>query len=294
MGRYGPTKIRMNEPSNSRIWLITGSSSGFGLALASAVLASHERVIATARHLESLQPLAEQYPETCRLIALDVTDSNQVKNAIAEGVAAFGRIDVVVNNAGYGLIGAFEELESKQITDNFNTNFFGALEVIRGVLPILRAQKSGHLVNMSAAAVIANYAGFSIYGASKWALEGLSESLAIELKPMGIKVTIVQPGPFRTNFIGGSLQCAENHISDYDRTSGKFLQFLKKMDGHQPGDPAKAAQAIIAAVKAERPPLRLVLGKYANEKAGKSFVTAENERAQWEPIGMPTEFSSQP
>lgn len=283
----------MNEPSNPRTWLITGSSSGFGLALASAVLASNESVIATSRHLETLQILAEQYPETCRLIALDVTDSNQVKNAIAEGVAAFGRIDVVVNNAGYGLVGAFEELASEQITDNFNTNFFGALEVIRGVLPILRAQKSGHLVNMSAAAVIANYPGFSIYGASKWALEGLSESLAIELKPLGIRVTIVQPGPFRTNFIGESLQCAENHISDYDRTSGKFLQFLKKMEGQQPGDPAKAVQAIIAVVNAERPPLRLVLGKYANEKAQKSIITAENERAKWASIGLPTDFTSE-
>lgn len=281
----------MNEPNNSRVWLITGCSSGFGLALASAVLAAQDRVIATARRLESLQPLAEQYPETCRLITLDVAESGQVKNVIAEGLAVFGRIDVVVNNAGYGLVGAFEELTSEQITDNFKTNFFGALEVIRGALPILRAQKSGHIVNISAAAVIANYAGFSIYGASKWALEGVSESLAIELKPLGIKVTIVQPGPFRTNFVRESLQCAENHLPDYDRTSGKFLQFLKKMEGHQPGDPAKAAQAIIEVVKAERPPLRLVLGKYANEKARKSTVAGEDERAKWESIGMPTDFT---
>ena len=275
----------------SRVWLISGCSSGLGLALAARVLASGHRVIATARNPTTLTELAARFPDTCRVFALDVTDSAQVKSAVAESAAAFGQLDVIVNNAGYGLVGAFEELGGEQIARNFSVNFFGALEVIRAALPILRSQGSGHIVNISAAAAISNYAGFSIYGASKWALEGVSESLATELKPLGIKVTIVQPGPSRTDFIN-SLERAGNHIADYDRTSGKFLRFLETMSGKQPGDPAKAAEAIIAAVESDTPPLRLVLGKYANEKARKKFADAEKERAEWEHVGFPTDYSA--
>ncbi|MFZ4681210.1 MAG: oxidoreductase [Terrimicrobiaceae bacterium] len=278
------------QQSSSRVWLITGCSSGFGLALASAVLSSGQRVIATARQPATLDDLAARFPATCRALALDVTDGAQVKAVVAQAVESFGQLDVVVNNAGYGLVGAFEELGPEQIARNFDTNFFGALDVIRQTLPILRAQGSGHIVNISAAAVISNYAGFSIYGATKWALEGVSESLAAELKPLGIKVTIVQPGPFRTDFIGRSLERAEKHIADYDRSSGKFLRFLETMDGRQPGDPARAAEAIIAAVESDAPPLRLVLGKYANDKTRKKLADAERERAAWEPVGLPADF----
>ncbi|MEO5718491.1 MAG: oxidoreductase [Chthoniobacterales bacterium] len=282
----------MNESTtSSRVWLITGCSSGFGLALVTSLLSRGQRVIATARQPASLAELAAHYPETCRALPLDVTDALQVKSAIAEAANAWGRLDVIVNNAGYGLVGAFEELGEEQIARNFNVNFFGALEVIRAALPILRAQGSGHILNISAAAVISNYAGFAIYGATKWALEGVSESLAAELKPLGIKVTIVQPGPFRTDFICRSLERAGNLIADYDRTSGKFLRFLETMSGKQPGDPAKAAEAIIAAVESDTPPLRLVLGKYANDKARKKFADAEKERAAWEYVGLPTDFS---
>ena len=280
------------SPIPSSVWLIKGCSSGIGLALATTALARGHRVIATARHISSLDELVTRHPERCRALALDVTDSAQVKCTVAAAVEVFGRIDVVVNNAGYGLVGAFEELGEEQIARNFSTNFFGALAVIRAALPILRAQRSGHLVNISAAAVISNYAGFSIYGASKWALEGVSESLAAELKPLGIKVTIVQPGPFRTDFIGRSLERAQSHLADYDRTSGKFLRFLETMDGKQPGDPAMAAEAIITAVESATPPLRLVLGKYANEKARRKFADAERERAAWEQVGLVTDSSS--
>jgi NAD(P)-dependent dehydrogenase (short-subunit alcohol dehydrogenase family) len=276
------------------VWLITGCSSGFGAALAAAVLARGQRVVATARNPDALSELAAQFPDTCRALALDVTDATQVKAVVTQAVEAFGRLDVVVNNAGYGLVGAFEELGTEQIARNFETNFFGALEVIRAALPVLRAQGSGHLVNISAAAVISNYAGFSIYGATKWALEGVSESLAAELKPLGIKVTIVQPGPFRTDFIARSLERAESHIADYDRTSGKFARFLETMAGKQPGDPAKAAEAIIAAVESDTPPMRLILGKYANDKTRKKLTDAERERAAWEPVGLPTDFTSTP
>lgn len=283
----------MNESTTpSRVWFITGCSSGFGRALVTSLLSRGQRVIATARQPASLAELAARHPETCRVLQLDVTDAVQVKSAIAEAVNAWGRLDVIVNNAGYGLVGAFEELGADQIARNFSVNFFGALEVIRAALPILRAQGSGHIVNISAAAVISNYAGFSIYGAGKWALEGVSESLAAELKPLGIKVTIVQPGPFRTDFIGRSLERAENHLADYDRTSGKFMRFLETMEGKQSGDPAKAAKAITAAVESDTPPLRLVLGKYANDKTRKKFADAEKERAAWEHVGLPTDYSA--
>ena len=273
-----------------RIWLITGCSSGLGLALATAVLARGDRVIATARDPGALADLAARYPATCRALALDVTDSAQVTAVVAEGAAAFGRLDVVVNNAGYGLVGALEELGAQQIARNFSVNLFGALDVIRAALPFLRAQGSGHLVNISAAAAIANYPGFSIYGATKRALEGVSESLAAELKPLGINVTIVQPGPFRTAFVSRSMERAEQHIAAYDRTSGKFLRLLETMHGRQPGDPAKAAEAIIAAVASDTPPLRLVLGKYAHDKTRRTVADAEKERAAWEHVGLPTEF----
>ncbi len=283
----------MNDPTTPpRVWLITGCSSGFGLALASAVLDRGERVVATARQPSSLDELAGRHPQTCRVLALDVTDIEQVKETVARAAEAFGRIDVVVNNAGYGLVGAFEELGPEQIERNFQTNFFGALAVIRAALPILRSQGSGHIVNISAAAVISNYAGFSIYGATKWALEGVSESLAAELKPLGIKVTIVQPGPFRTDFIGRSLERAESHLADYDRTSGRFLRFLETMDGKQPGDPSRAAQAIITAVESTAPPLRLVLGKYANDKVRKKLADTGRDLTGWEPVGLPTDFTS--
>jgi len=283
----------MNETfPSSRVWLITGCSSGFGRSLASAVLARGEHVIATCRQPRALTELAAQYPATCRVLELDVAIAAQVQTVVAQAAEAFGRLDVVVNNAGFGLIGAFEELGEEQIARSFETNFFGALAVIRAALPILRAQGRGHIVNISAAAVISNYAGFSIYGATKWALEGASEALAAELRPLGIRVTLVEPGPFRTEFIGRSMERGERQIPAYEATSGRFLRLLQSMDGKQPGDPAKAAVAIMAAVDSDSPPLRLVLGKYANEKRRKQLADAERERSAWESVGLPTDFTA--
>jgi NAD(P)-dependent dehydrogenase (short-subunit alcohol dehydrogenase family) len=282
----------MNEQPPPSVWLVTGCSSGLGLALARQLLGRGHRLVATTRKLTQLDDLVAQYPETCRALALEVTDRWQVKAAVAQAAEAFGRIDVVVNNAGYGLAGALEELSDEEIARNFDANFFGALEIIRAALPILRAQRHGHIVNISAAAAISNYAGFSVYGAAKWALEGVSESLAAELKPLGIKVMIVQPGPFRTEFAGRSLERAQKRIADYDRSSGKFLRFLEAMDGRQPGDPDKAADAIINAVESNASPLRLVLGKYANDKVRKKLASAESELAAWEHLGLAADFAA--
>ncbi len=273
-----------------KTFLITGSSTGLGRAIAEAAIGAGHRVMATARDIRSIIDLERH--NVCHVTDLDITDAENVSRVIAETVELWGTIDVIINNAGYGLIGAVEECSDDQIRRNIETNFFGPLQVIRAALPILRAQKNGHIINISAAAAISNYPGFGIYGGAKAALELMSESLRAELAPLGIKVTLVQPGPFRTDFITRSLDKAGKHISDYDATSGKFAKLLAAMNGKQPGDPSRAAKAILAVVDSDTTPMRLVLGKYANDKSRRRAADAEKERTNWEPIGLPTEFTS--
>ena len=275
------------DGENSRVWLITGCSSGLGRALAQRVIAAGDCVVATARNPDSLSDLSGEH---CLRLGLDVTSEAQIRDAIAQAVENFGRLDVIVNNAGYGLAGAFEELSEEQIARNFEVNFFGALRVIRATLPVLRAQKSGHIVNVSAAAAISNYPGFSVYGAGKCALEGVSESLAAELGPLGINVTIVEPGPLRTNFLADSLEHAAITLEDYAASSGRFLRTLKELDGKQPGDPEKAADVIIRAVRAPRPPLRLVLGRYAVEKTRKKLQATGRELELWQEMSSAADY----
>jgi NAD(P)-dependent dehydrogenase (short-subunit alcohol dehydrogenase family) len=270
----------------NKTWLITGCSSGFGRALAEQVLQRGDKLLATARKPEQLADMQARYPETCQVARLDVTQPPDIHAALEHVQRIFGRLDVVVNNAGYGLLGALEEFSDEQMRRNMEVNFFGAVQVIREVLPIFRAQKSGHIINMTAAAAISNYAGFSIYGASKFALEGLSESVAAEGKSLGIKVTCVEPGPFRTDFIKRSMERAPASITDYENTVGKFAGFLDKMDGKQPGDPTKAALAIISCVDAEVAPLRLVLGKYAIDKVERSSKMRLRELETWKEVGL--------
>ena len=278
--------------NNKTVWLITGSSTGFGRALAEAVLKHGDRLITTARKPEQLQDLVNQYPETAKAVPLDVTNLTEVKAAVDAALAAFGRLDVLVNNAGYGLIGALEEVSEQQIRRNFETNLFGAINMIRAALPIMREQKAGHFVNMSAIAGFSNELGFSIYGGAKFALEGVSEAVHGEVAPLGIKVTIVEPGPFRTDFIGRSLDRVEDTIDAYSETVGKFLQFLDKIEGSQPGDPDKAAQVLIQVVESENPPLRLVLGKYAYNKFRQKLDSLIAELDAWEAIAANTDFEN--
>lgn len=249
-----------------RAWIITGCSSGFGHALAQAALAAGDRIAVTARNPGSLAPLVTLAPNRCLALALDVTVRSQVSAAVNEARTRFGRLDVVVNNAGYGLLGAVEECDDAQTRRCFETNFFGALNVIQAVLPVFREQHAGHLVNITAAAAISNYPGFGAYGAAKAALEALSESVRAETALLGIKVTLVEPGPFRTGFIGRSLERATSRIADYDRTSGKFAAVLKAIDGKQPGDPARAAAAIVKLVHSGHAPFRFPLGRYMVKK----------------------------
>jgi len=276
--------------SEQKTWLITGCSSGFGRDLAEKVLARGDRLVATARDPDQLREFKEHHPDACWILPLDLSDNTSLAPALQNILQLIPRIDVLVNNAGYGLLGSLENCSDEQIRRNFEVNFFGSLSLIRAILPLMRQQKYGHIINMSAAAAIGNYAGFSVYGATKFALEGLSEGLAAELKPLGIKVTLVQPGPFRTAFIARSLDRAPDCFPEYQATVGKFGSFLEKMDGQQPGDPAKAADAILKVVDSENPPLRLVLGKYATDKVERTCKARLRELETWKEIGLPTDF----
>ena len=275
----------------SNVWFITGASTGFGRSLTVQALEAGAQVVATARKPEALDDLAAEYPDTLRVFPLDVTDGAQVKAAVASALAAFGeRLDVVINNAGYGLMGALEECDEAQIQRNLATNFLGPLAVLRAVLPTLRAQKSGHIVNMSAVAAFSNHPGFSVYGGAKAALDAASDALRDEVKPLGIKITSVIPGPFRTDFIGRSMEDATQHIADYDPTSGKFAAYLHKIDGSQPGDPDAAARAIVQMVAGGKAPTRLFLGKYALDAARRKMTAIERELTEWEAVSLGTEF----
>ena len=276
----------------TRVWFVTGCSSGFGRSLAERVVASGDRLVATARDVASIADLATSAPDAVRIFALDVADPARIRAVVAEAAQVWGRIDVAVNNAGYGLIGALEECADAQIERNFAVNLTGPLNVMRAVLPVMRAQRSGHIINVSAAAAIANYPGFSVYGGAKCGLEGVSEGVRAEVAPLGIQVTLVRPGPFRTRFVSRSLERAAGQIADYDATSGKFAQMLGRMDGRQPGDPDRAAAAIVKMVQDGKAPLRLVLGRYAVDKSRKALAAAEAELAEWAPVGVAADFTA--
>lgn len=243
-----------------KVWLVTGSSTGFGRILVERLLASGESVVATARRPESLEKLLARYPERGIALSLDVTKPAQVREAIHRAIATFGRIDVLVNNAGYGMMGAIEEVTDAEVRQQYETNVFGALDVMRAVLPHMRRQRSGHILNLSSVGGLVSFPGAGIYCSTKFALEALSEAMAREVAPLGIKVTLIEPGAFRTDFNGRSLATTDNLIEDYDATIGSFRAWVRDVDGKQPGDPAKAVAAMIRAVNSDEPSLRLPLG----------------------------------
>jgi NAD(P)-dependent dehydrogenase (short-subunit alcohol dehydrogenase family) len=273
-----------------KVWLIAGCSSGFGRALAEKVLARGDFVVGFTRTPELLEELCAKNPENLQVRRVDLSNHGEIDRAVAEVIDFTGQIDVLINNAGYGLLSPFEETEREQMTRIFEVNFFSAVRLMQKVLPLMRARKQGHIINMSAAAVISNYPGFSIYGATKAAMESVSEAVALETKSLGIKITLIEPGPFRTNFIAESLEKKPLVIEDYAGSVGKFASLLERMHGRQPGDPLKAADAIIALTELADPPLRLVLGKYAFEKANRTFNSRLRELQAWEKLGLPTDF----
>jgi NAD(P)-dependent dehydrogenase (short-subunit alcohol dehydrogenase family) len=274
---------------DKKVWFITGSSTGLGRELAEEALAQGHRVVAAARRPEVLRELTERYPETARTVKLDVTKPEEVRAAVTEAVKEFGRIDVVVNNAGYGVIGALEEATDEQWRRLFETNFFGAVDVTRAALPILRAQRSGHIINISSVGGFVSFPSSGLYCASKFALEAISESLAGEVEAHGIKVTIVEPGAFRTEFNGDALDIAANRMSEYPSTE-QFLGWLKENHGKQPGDPRKAARVMIKVVESANPPLRLPLGEDAITMIEGKLATVKEEIARWREIGAGTAY----
>ncbi|WP_373549215.1 oxidoreductase [Haliscomenobacter sp.] len=246
-----------------KTWLITGISSGLGQALAQTVIEHGDRVIGTFRQQAQIDAFNDLHQNKAIGIKLDLTNSTEIQHAFEWVLANFGKLDVLVNNAGLGFAGAIEETSDEETRAVFEANFFGVLNLTKTFLPLLRQQKSGHIIQISSHGGFKAFAGFGIYNASKFALEGFSEALAQEIAPLGIKLTIVEPGPFRTNFAGSSLKFAEQTIDDYLATAGVFREKLKSVDGLQEGDPRKAARAIYNLTTLDTPPLRLPLGKVA-------------------------------
>lgn len=247
----------------NKIWFITGISSGLGKALAQSVMDNGDFVIGTFRNQKQANIFNSQHKDKAFALTLDITKETEIVNAVKLISEKFGKVDVLVNNAGYGFAGAIEETSTAEVREIFEANFFGTLQLTQSFLPMLRQQKSGHIIQISSHGGFKAFPGFGIYNASKFALEGFSEALAIEVAPLGIKLTIVEPGPFRTNFAGSSFKQAEKIIEDYNPTAGAFRERMKQVDGKQEGDPIKASHAIIDITKLDTPPLRLPLGKIA-------------------------------
>ena len=274
------------------IWLITGCSSGLGKALAEVVLADGQHVIATARHPEQLTHLTDRYPDHALALALDVTDADQVRDVIEEGRSRLGEIDVLVNNAGYGYRAAVEEGEPEAVQQLFATNFFGPVALIQAVLPGMRARRSGTIINISSIGARRSPAGSGFYSASKAALEAMTASLRKEVQPLGITAMIVEPGAFRTDFSGRSLTQAATAIDDYADTAGRRRKENDATDGTQPGDPTKAAQAILTAAKSDNPPLMLVLGTDAVTQFRTVLDELAADLAGWEPLSTTTDLDA--
>ena len=247
------------------VWFVTGCSTGFGRELAKLLLDAGHRVVVTARDATKLADLTAAFPQSALPLSLDVDRPDQIAAATKAALERFGRIDVLVNNAGFGYLSAIEEGEDAEIRAMFETNVFGLAAMTRAVLPAMRAQKSGAVVNISSMAGIAGFPGIGYYNASKFAVEGLSEALAKEVAPFGIKVLIVEPGPFRTDWAGRSLRVPQHPIEAYKETAIARREAIHGYSGAQPGDPVRAAKAIIAAVESPNPPLHLVLGAVAYE-----------------------------
>jgi NAD(P)-dependent dehydrogenase (short-subunit alcohol dehydrogenase family) len=248
--------------SEKKVWFITGASQGLGRALTEEALAAGYRVVATARKPETLHDLVEKYPRTLEAVKLDVTSTADVKQAVREATEAFGRIDVLVNNAGNGLLGAVEEPADQQIHDQFETNVFGVINVLRGVLPTMRSQRSGHIINVTSGLAFFAFPSYGYYSATKFAVNGLSEALAQEVAHHNINVTIAEPGGIRTNFLKGGLTLPLNRMPEaYPTTTGLLEKFNEAASSEGGGDPHKMARVIIAAVESEEPPLHLPIGQ---------------------------------
>jgi NAD(P)-dependent dehydrogenase (short-subunit alcohol dehydrogenase family) len=268
--------------ADSTVWLITGCSTGFGRELARAVLGRGGRVVVTARDTGSLREF-EAFPETALIAALDVNVPSQVEAVVGRAEGWFGRIDVLVNNAGYGYLAAIEEGEDAEVRAMFETNVFGLIAMTKAVLPGMRARRQGRIINISSLGGLVGFPGSGYYNATKFAVEGLSDALGKETEHLGIRVTLIEPGPFRTDWAGRSLRQTKAAIADYATSSGARRKGINANSGKQPGDPMRAVEAIIQVVQSPEPPRHLLLGRFAYEQVqDKLKAFAEEVEAQRE------------
>jgi NAD(P)-dependent dehydrogenase (short-subunit alcohol dehydrogenase family) len=265
-----------------KVWFITGCSTGFGRELARMVLERGYRCVVTARDPAKAEDIAKGREDRALVLELDVTDQVQITAAVTSAVEHFGSIDVLVNNAGIGYFGSVEESDEEEFRWMFEINFFGLSAMTRAVLPIMRKQRSGQIVNISSIGGLRSFPALAYYNATKYAVEGFSESLALEVAPLGIKVTLVEPSGFRTDWAGRSASDTKSGISDYAETAWKNIQNLRESSGKQPGDPVRAAAAIIDAVESPNPPLRLLLGKAALKGARIKLDLLKRDFDAWE------------
>ncbi|WP_219836848.1 oxidoreductase [Paenibacillus sp. R14(2021)] len=275
----------------SKVWLITGSSRGFGRSLAEAVLAKGDQLVATARKTEQLADLEERYGSQVRLVQLDVNRYEQAEAAIQAAFETFGRLDVLVNNAGYGNVSSIEETSMDDFRAQVETNLWGVINVTKAALPLLREQGHGHIVQFSSIGGRTGAPGLAPYQAAKWAVEGFSEVLSKEVSPLGLKVTLIEPGGFRTDWAGSSMQHIEPSDA-YKDTVGGLLKHLRDVTGKENGDPSKAAQAIIAIVNEDNPPLRLLLGSDAVAIANAVDTGKLAETKRWAKLSISTDFEA--
>ena len=277
-------------PRTDRVWLITGASSGFGRALAKAVIARGERVVAAARRREALAELASIDEARILALPLDVTDASARKAAVSAALDRFGRIDVLANIAGRGSLGAVEEFAPEQLRAQMEVNFFAAAELCREVLPSMRQQREGHILNLTSIGGLISIGGFGAYCASKFALEAWSEALADEVAPFGVKVTLVEPGSFRTEFAGEANMRPAETLAAYRAAIAPIEAYLYGQSGRQPGDPAKAAEAMIAVVEDANPPRRLALGADAYSALDSIMAARMADIARYRAVGEATGF----
>lgn len=264
-----------------KVWFITGCSTGFGRSLAKEALAQGYNVVVTARKTADVQDIVNDYPDTSLTLALDVTDATQIKTAVAAAIEKFKQIDVLVNNAGIGYFGAIEESEEAEVRRMFEINVFGLAKMTQEVLPHMRNRKSGHILNISSIGGLRSFPGVGFYNATKYAVDGFSEALSKEVAPLGIKVTIIAPSGFRTDWAGRSAKDSATVITDYATTAGKNKGDIRGYSGNQPGDPVRAAKAMIMITETENPPLRLLLGAAALKGARAKVEELKHDIETW-------------
>ncbi|MDV4070564.1 short-chain dehydrogenase/reductase [Elizabethkingia anophelis] len=280
----------MANDNKKPVWFITGCSTGFGRELAKQLFEKGYNVVVTARDTTKLNDLVAGHEGNSLVLPLDVTNKEQVQTAVAKAEETFGRIDVLVNNAGFGYFSSIEEGEDEKIRAQFETNVFGLIYVTQAVLPGMRKNKSGHIVNFSSIGGLRSFPALGFYHGTKYAVEGISETLEQEAKPFGVKVTLVEPGPFRTDWAGRSAFVTPVKIAEYDVTAGERIRMTEGYSGKQKGDPVRAALAIIKAVEAENPPFRLLLGKAAYDLANEKLESLKANFELWKDVSLGADF----